>query len=271
VLDDHDGVVGWSINLFNDHAPPDPAPWNPPLTSADVQEAHRLAAKNVSPEAGNYRITGEGKEPLIGAGGIGFAQAWTSLSPEQIAVMQSNPHLRLLERNAMNSLLTPDQIAAKFETAIIAYPDASTVTSRVDEFFTWCATHRGSMDPVDFAAAAQQHLVSIHPFVDGNGRLSRLIMDHALQSRGLPTALLGDVNIDYMVSQATWAGEVRRGVMETYRTAATYAGVFNQGLQEANPHKIAAAWAALLSLDESPEQVATLLYGPQDAEGSGGK
>jgi hypothetical protein len=29
VLDDHDGVVGWSINLFNDHAPPGPSPVEP--------------------------------------------------------------------------------------------------------------------------------------------------------------------------------------------------------------------------------------------------
>jgi hypothetical protein len=242
-----------------------------PLTRADIQEAHRLAARNVSAEAGTIRTTGAGNTPLVGAGGVGVQGVWTALSPEQVRILESNPHLRLVWRRVMDPALTPQQVAAGFETAVIAYPDADTVVARLDEFFAWCGTNRDVMPPVEFAAAAQRHLVSIHPFADGNGRLSRLVMDHALQSRGLPPALLRDPNVDYMVSPEAWTDEVRRGVLESYRTAARHIGLFNAGLREADPRRIIASWAAVLSLGSSPERVVQLLYGESGEQGMEGE
>lgn len=249
-----------------------------PLTRADIQEAHRLAARNLprppgseADVAGNIRTTGAGDRPLAGGGGIGFNEAWSALSPEQIAILESNPHLRLKWRGAMDRALTPQQAAAGLKTALIAYPDADTIVMRLDDFFAWCSANRDVMDPVEFAALAQRHLISIHPFVDGNGRLSRLVMDHALQSRGLPPALVRDPNLDYMVAEGQWTEEVRRGVLESYRTAARHVGLFNSSLHEGNPTRIIAAWAMLLSLGSDPDQVAHLLYAETAEHGDGGR
>jgi Fic family protein len=67
------------------------------------------------------------------------------------------------------------------------------------------------LHPVEYAAIAHAYLASIHPFVDGNGRTCRLIMNMELMKSGYPMVLinvndraeycrlleLGDINNDY--------------------------------------------------------------------------
>jgi Fic family protein len=45
---------------------------------------------------------------------------------------------------------------------------------------------RGDLDPVMRALLVHLEFVTIHPFMDGNGRLGRLLMNHALLTAGLP-------------------------------------------------------------------------------------
>jgi Fic family protein len=54
------------------------------------------------------------------------------------------------------------------------------------EFFSWYAKNKSKMHPVELAAIAHLKLVTIHPFADGNGRISRLVMNFILQRYGYP-------------------------------------------------------------------------------------
>lgn len=47
----------------------------------------------------------------------------------------------------------------------------------IDELFEWFNKNKDSMHPVLLACLMHFYLVSIHPFEDGNGRMSRLIMN----------------------------------------------------------------------------------------------
>lgn len=47
-----------------------------------------------------------------------------------------------------------------------------------------------SMHAVRYAALAHYKLVDIHPFVDGNGRTSRLIMNLILLKAGYPPVMI---------------------------------------------------------------------------------
>jgi Fic family protein len=54
------------------------------------------------------------------------------------------------------------------------------------EFFQWYNKHKNKLHPVELAAMAHLKFVTIHPFWDGNGRVSRLIMNFILYRKKYP-------------------------------------------------------------------------------------
>ncbi len=54
------------------------------------------------------------------------------------------------------------------------------------EFFKWYDRNKDKMHPVQLAALVHFKLVTIHPFADGNGRISRLMMNFVLHKYGFP-------------------------------------------------------------------------------------
>ncbi len=52
---------------------------------------------------------------------------------------------------------------------------------------------RSTMHPVEFAARAHKEFVFIHPFVDGNGRVARLLMNLALLQAGYTITIIPPV------------------------------------------------------------------------------
>lgn len=58
------------------------------------------------------------------------------------------------------------------------------VPKQMEEYFTWYQEHKSKLHPVILAAEMHERLVTIHPFIDGNGRTSRLIMNLILLKHG---------------------------------------------------------------------------------------
>jgi Fic family protein len=54
------------------------------------------------------------------------------------------------------------------------------------EFFSWYDKNKSTLHPVELAALVHLKFVTIHPFADGNGRISRLLMNFILHKRGYP-------------------------------------------------------------------------------------
>ena len=69
-------------------------------------------------------------------------------------------------------------------------PDALHVGSQMQQFIKWYNTEAVSLHPVERSARVHADLVKIHPFVDGNGRTSRLLMNLELMKAGFPPAVL---------------------------------------------------------------------------------
>lgn len=59
------------------------------------------------------------------------------------------------------------------------------MTKLIEEYKSWNNLH-----PVEQAARLHSEFVKIHPFVDGNGRTSRLLMNLVLMQHGYPPAIL---------------------------------------------------------------------------------
>jgi Fic family protein len=69
-------------------------------------------------------------------------------------------------------------------------PKAQDVPVRMREFVDWTDKERDNYHPVIFAAEAHRKLVNIHPFTDGNGRISRLVMNTFLfQDKLFPVSI----------------------------------------------------------------------------------
>lgn len=70
-------------------------------------------------------------------------------------------------------------------------PPPSEVTMEVASLVKWLQSHEAlQMHPIRYAALAHYKLVYIHPFVDGNGRTSRLLMNLILMQAGYPPVII---------------------------------------------------------------------------------
>jgi Fic family protein len=74
--------------------------------------------------------------------------------------------------------------------APIIPPESWQINSLMTEWADWVASTERSIHPVALAALAHHRLVAIHPFVDGNGRTARLVMNLLLMRRGYPPTVI---------------------------------------------------------------------------------
>jgi Fic family protein len=70
---------------------------------------------------------------------------------------------------------------------------AQHLEGEMERLFAWVASQRNDYHPVDFAAILHKKFVFIHPFIDGNGRLARLLMNTTLIQDGYLLAIIPPV------------------------------------------------------------------------------
>lgn len=69
-------------------------------------------------------------------------------------------------------------------------PSALEVPMKIRAFDKWLKDSKNKKDIIDFSALAHFKLVDIHPFIDGNGRTSRLLMNLILMNKGYPPTII---------------------------------------------------------------------------------
>ena len=94
----------------------------------------------------------------------------------------------------------------------VEFPLPHNVPYQMDEFIQWLET-RQQEHPVGVAADAHFKLVTIHPFVDGNGRTARLLMNLILLINGYPLAVIRNED------RTSYLEAVNRGQTEGDRSA----------------------------------------------------
>ncbi len=95
--------------------------------------------------------------------------------------------------HAMMFKNTTDYIAGKIRIhriivtgSRVVFPHPEDVQKLLKEFFNWHRKEGKKMNPVELAALVHLKFVSIHPFSDGNGRISRLLANYILKKHGCP-------------------------------------------------------------------------------------
>ncbi|MDR3333702.1 MAG: Fic family protein [Treponema sp.] len=69
-------------------------------------------------------------------------------------------------------------------------PSAVKIPRLMSGFLDWYYAHKTSMPVVELAAWVHYKIVFIHPFIDGNGRTARLLMNLMLLQHGYPPAVI---------------------------------------------------------------------------------
>jgi Fic family protein len=65
-------------------------------------------------------------------------------------------------------------------------PTPAEVYPLLKDYFSWYNKNKKTLNPVELAGLAHLKFVTIHPFGDGNGRISRLVMNYILHKEGYP-------------------------------------------------------------------------------------
>ena len=94
---------------------------------------------------------------------------------------------------------TDPEIAGKIRNHPVAIarskvelPLPAELDTLLHEFFIWYTKNKDKLNPVILAALVHLKFVTIHPFSDGNGRISRLMMNFVLNKNSCPM-----LNIEY--------------------------------------------------------------------------
>jgi len=78
--------------------------------------------------------------------------------------------------------------------AIHIPPSAVKIKRLMNEFFEWYYENKKRLSTAELAAWIHYKIVHIHPFIDGNGRTARLLMNLILIQNGYPPAVI--LNVD---------------------------------------------------------------------------
>lgn len=80
-------------------------------------------------------------------------------------------------------------VPVRISGSAVVLPNPRKVPDLMAEFAAWFKV-KHALHPVELAAEAHYRLVTIHPFVDGNGRTARLLMNMILMMSGYPPAII---------------------------------------------------------------------------------
>ncbi len=81
------------------------------------------------------------------------------------------------------------RVPVRISGSAVVLPNPKKVQDLMDEFFKWLKKET-KLHAIKLAAEAHYRLVTIHPFVDGNGRTARLLMNMILMMKGYPPAII---------------------------------------------------------------------------------
>lgn len=73
-------------------------------------------------------------------------------------------------------------------------PDPFSVNDEMERFIQWYDTEAQALHPIERAAMVHILFVGIHPFIDGNGRIARLLLNLELMKAGYPPIIIKKEN-----------------------------------------------------------------------------
>ena len=129
-------------------------------------------------------------------------------SPEQVRAIETNPQL------SFERVPPEDQNST---TGFIVYPHIQTgeqtqaaILKDLEELCKWFNNEKKqeNYNPHKIAGLLQHRLISLHPFMDSNGRLTRLLMNWSLENDGEPPSIIANPGEDILTDEETWISKI---------------------------------------------------------------
>lgn len=112
-----------------------------------------------------------------------------SLDQDDILTLHKLFYLKIDDKNAGNYRTEDVYISgSKFPVS-----DYKKIKTDMNDFMQWYNLSQCNYHPVEFAALAHKKFIFIHPFIDGNGRTARLLMNLTLLRNGYEVAVISPV------------------------------------------------------------------------------
>ena len=73
-------------------------------------------------------------------------------------------------------------------------PDAVQIQAQMERFIRWYTVEGQQLHPIERASMIHIDFVGIHPFIDGNGRTARLLLNFELMKNGYPPIVIQKEN-----------------------------------------------------------------------------
>ncbi|MCB9092284.1 MAG: Fic family protein [Halobacteriovoraceae bacterium] len=185
------------------------------LSTGMIQDLHRIIMKGV------YRLDEKflSHVPIINqfvvkAGkfktfsNFGFHPLKSPISEADYKQIIENPFLKFIEIPFLSS---EDK-----RRGLILFPSGKKVKEGMENLVKWFNENKDKVHPIYLAAKFQRDFVALHPFYNGNGRTSRLIMNRILYEFGYPPAIVDNHNVDLYVSEDEWVKMVADGVLKAF-------------------------------------------------------
>jgi len=176
------------------------------LTPDFIRDLHSKLTQRSDPKiSGKIRDVGvigasydDGKNPV-------------TYTPEQISAIEQNPLLSFRRE-------PPDD--EESTTGFIVYPHPKSgvqtqeaIVKDLDELCEWfnSAKKQDTYNPHIVAGLLQHRLISLHPFLDSNGRLTRVLMNWSLENDGESPSVIDNPGEDILTDEDTWISYITEG------------------------------------------------------------
>jgi len=118
--------------------------------------------------------------------------------------------------------------------------DAMQVRGLMLDFYDYISKNPEKLNPVELAAVAHFKFVNIHPFVDGNGRTARLIMNLLIMQHGFPNVVIlnTDRKVYYARLRLADKGNVSPFVEFVAKSVERSLGIYLRALKKGVPENI---------------------------------
>lgn len=125
----------------------------------------------------------------------GHAKAFDYIYTISQGMMFGEEHIKTIHRLFYSLIDTEKAGIYRQERVIItgsAYPTPAPdkISNLMSAFVRWLAENENKLHPVEFAALAHKQFVFMHLFIDGNGRVARLLMNLCLIRKGYTIGII---------------------------------------------------------------------------------